>query len=302
MSESNLNTLLDFLARTAKEISKGDYRAAGEIFELTKSEIYPAGITELAEAFGMMLVMVEAREERLEQLIENLRRKKLMLEEASKSLRDANIGVLEVLGSAIAKRDHGTSDHNYRVTLYTLNIAREIGHPEAQMRSLIKGSFLHDVGKIGISDNILLKEGKLTEEEFNIMKYHVQHGSDIIDSYPWLSDCVDVVRYHHEKFDGSGYMLGLKGKDIPINARIFAVADVFDALTTVRPYKKAFSYDETIGIMRKDRGTHFDPEILDALCGMGDAIYQKVYMSDEYSMRNSLKTYIDALFGGEEGE
>jgi HD-GYP domain-containing protein (c-di-GMP phosphodiesterase class II) len=302
MSESNLNSLLDCLASVAKQVSKGDYRAAGEIFELTKSERYPAGITELAEAFGMMLVMVEAREARLEQLIENLRRKKLMLEEASKSLREANVGVLEVLGSAIAKRDHGTSEHNYRVTLYTLNIAEDIGHPKVQMRSLIKGSFLHDVGKIGISDNILLKEGKLTDDEFSIMKCHVQHGSDIISGYPWLSDCVDVVRHHHEKFDGSGYILGLKGKDIPINARIFTVADVFDALTSARPYKAAFSYDEAIGIMEKDRGSHFDPEILDVLCGMGDAIYQKVYLSDENSMRNSLKVYIDALFGEEEGE
>lgn len=294
--------MLDCLARAAKEVSKGDYRAASEIFELTKSERYPAGITELAEAFGMMIVMVEAREERLEQLIENLRRKKFMLEEASKSLREANIGVLEVLGSAIAKRDHGTSDHNYRVTLYTLNIAEAIGHAKAEMRGLVKGSFLHDVGKIGISDSILLKEGKLTDNEFNTMKYHVRHGSDIIGSYPWLSDCVDVVLYHHEKFDGSGYMLGLKDKDIPINARIFAVADVFDALTTARPYKNAFSYDEAIYIMKKDRGSHFDPEILDALCGMGDAIYKKVYLSDEDSMRNNLKVYIHTLFAEEEKE
>jgi HD-GYP domain-containing protein (c-di-GMP phosphodiesterase class II) len=302
MPENNLNTLLDCLARTAKEVSKGDYRAASEIFELTKSERYPSGITELAEAFGMMLVMVEAREERLEQLIENLRKKTLMLEEASKSLREANIGVLEVLGSAIAKRDHGTSEHNYRVTLYTLSIAEKIGHAGAQMRSLIKGSFLHDVGKIGISDNILLKEGKLTDDEFNIMKSHVQHGSDIIGSYPWLSDCVDVVHHHHEKYDGSGYMLGLKGKDIPINARIFTIADVFDALTSARPYKAAFSYDEAIGIMKKDRGSHFDPEIFDALCEMGDTIYQKVCLSDEGSMQNNLKVYINTLFGKEEGE
>ncbi|MBA4389879.1 MAG: hypothetical protein C0399_02955 [Syntrophus sp. (in: bacteria)] len=302
MSESNLNSLLDCLARAAKEVSKGDYRLASEIFELTKSERYPAGIVELAEAFGMMLVMVEAREERLEQLIENLKKKKLMLEEASKSLREANIGVLEALGSAITKRDHDTSGHNYRVTLYALNIAKEIGHTEAETRSLIKGSFLHDAGKIGISDNILLKDGKLTDDEFDIMKCHVQHGSDIIGSYPWLSDCIDVVLYHHEKFNGSGYMLGLKDKDIPINARIFTIADVFDALTSARPYKTAFSYDKAIDIMKKDRALHFDPEIFDVLYGMGDTIYQKVYLSDEESMRNSLKVYIDALFGEEEGK
>lgn len=300
MSEGNLNKLLNYLAIAAKEVSRGDYQSASAIFELTKSEKYPARIAELAEAFGMMLIMVEAREERLEQLIEDLKKKKLMIEEAAVALRDANLGVLEVLGNAIAKRDHDTSDHNYRVTLYTIMIAETIGRPEDEMRSLIKGSFLHDVGKIGISDNILLKKGKLSEEEFEIMKHHVQHGADIIAGYPWLSDCVDVVFHHHEKYDGTGYMLGLKGVDIPVNARIFAVADVFDALTSSRPYKTVLSYEHTISIMREGRGSHFDPEIIDTLCGLGDDIYRKVYFADESSLRASLKEYVNRFFGNEE--
>lgn len=299
--DNDLKKLLNYLAGAAREVSKGNYRAAGEIFELTKSGKYPAGITQLAEAFGMMLVMVEAREERLERLIEDLQGKKLMLEEASKTLREANIGVLEVLGNAIAKRDHDTSDHNYRVTFYTLNIALAIGHAAEHMKGLIKGSFLHDVGKIGISDNILHKKGPLTEDEYNIMKRHVQHGSDIVGSYPWLGDCVDVVFHHHEKYDGTGYVSGLKGKDIPVNARIFAVADVFDALTSVRPYKPAFSYDEAIEIMKKGRGSHFDPEIFDALCDIGKALYDKVSRLDVSSLRNDLKIQIDLLFK-KEGE
>ncbi len=296
MNEDNLKTLLTYLAATAKEISRGDYRAAGEIFELTKSGKYPPEIAELAEAFGMMLVMVETREERLERLIEDLRRKKRMLEDTSTALREANMGVLEVLGNAIAKRDHGTSAHNYRVTLYAINIATVIGRAEKDLKSLIKGSFLHDVGKIGIRDTILLKKGNLTAKEFEIMKRHVQHGSDIIAGYPWLSDCVDIVLHHHEKFDGTGYMSGLKEEEIPMNARIFAVADVFDALTSIRPYKPALSYDEAISIMKKGRGSHFDPEVLDSLCGIGDTLYHQVCLADESFLSNTLKEHIQALF------
>lgn len=300
MSESDLNRLLDHLARAAKEVAKGDYHAAGRIFELTKSEKYPVNIADLAEALGMMLVMVEAREERLEQLISDLQQKKFLLERASRILREANIGVLELLGSAIAKRDHDTSYHNYRVALYSINIARAIGHPDKAMRSLVKGSFLHDVGKIGISDNILLKKGKLTEKEFEVMKEHVRHGFEIVSSYPWLSDSVDVVLHHHEKYDGTGYPMGLEGKDIPLNARIFAVADVFDALTSVRPYKAKLPYDRTIDIMKNDSGSHFDPEIFDELRNLGETLYRDVFFADESALRSSLKGRIDEIFLDEE--
>lgn len=299
LAENDLGVLLDCLAKTAKEVALGDYRAAGEIFELTKAGKYPAGITDLAEAFGMMLVGVEARERRLEDLIEDLSRKKRMLEEASRALQKANIGVLEVLGSAIAKRDHGTSAHNYRVTFYAFKLGSITGHPEQDMRSLIKGAFLHDVGKIGISDAILLKEGSLTGHEFEIMKKHVRHGSEIIGAYPWLQDCLDVVLHHHEKFDGTGYIEGLKGHDIPKNARIFAVADVFDALTSARPYKRALTYEETIEIMRQASGSHFDPEIIAILCEIGEGLYSEIYQADEETLRNVLKIHLETLFDKE---
>jgi HD-GYP domain-containing protein (c-di-GMP phosphodiesterase class II) len=296
MAENGLARLLEYLAKAAKEVAGGDYRAAGEIFELSKIGIYPAEITDLAEAFGMMLVGVEAREHRLENLVEDLTRKKQMLEETSQALQQANLGVLEVLGSAIAKRDHGTSAHNYRVTYYAYKLGSHTRHPDHRMRSLIKGAFLHDVGKIGISDTILLKEGSLTGHEFEIMKNHVRHGSDIIGAYPWLQDCLDVVLHHHEKFDGSGYMSGLKERDIPINARIFAVADVFDALTSVRPYKRALTYEETIDIMTKGSGSHFDPDIINALHAIGEDVYREIYGADEGILRSLLKTDIEFLF------
>lgn len=296
---NDLKGLLEYLAKAAKEIAQGNYEGAGKLFELTKTGKYPADIADLAEAFGMMMVMVEAREERLETLIADLKAQKELLEEASKALKQANIGVLEVLGSAIAKRDHDTIAHNYRVTFYAYKLGQATGHPENYLRSLVKGAFLHDVGKIGISDRILLKEGRLTEREFQIMKGHVRHGSDIIGGYPWLSDCLDVVLHHHEKFDGTGYATGLKEYDIPINARIFAVADVFDALTSVRPYKRALSYDEAMDIMRKGRGTHFDPDMIDGLTMIGQDLYREIYGSDDERLREILNSHIAMLFKDE---
>ena len=119
------------------------------------------------------------------------------------------------------------------------------------IRILIKGAFLHDVGKIGIRDNILLKPGRLDEEEFEEMKRHVNHGLDIISKSAWLNEASAVVGSHHEKYEGNGYPAGLKGEAIPVLARIFAIADVFDALTSHRPYKKPLSYEETIDILMK---------------------------------------------------
>jgi HD-GYP domain-containing protein (c-di-GMP phosphodiesterase class II) len=171
--------------------------------------------------------------------------------------------MLEVLGNAIAKRDSDTSDHNYRVTTHSIYLGKALGLSKPDLCSLIKGAFLHDIGKIAISDTILLKPGKLTVPEFDVIKTHVTHGSDIIRSYPWLADAADVVFHHHEKYNGNGYPSGLKGEQIPLNARIFAIIDVFDALTSKRPYKEPIPFDTTLQIMAGDVGSHFDPEIFE---------------------------------------
>ena len=164
------------------------------------------------------------------------------------SLLDSNLETLEVLGRAIAKRDSDTDAHNYRVAIYAVRLAEAIGLDGQAIQSLIKGAFLHDVGKIGVRDNILLKPGRLDKDEFEIMKTHVRHGLDIVKRSAWLQDATDVVEYHHEKYSGQGYGEGLAGEDIPVAARIFAIADVFDALTSERPYKEPFSYEKTIAI------------------------------------------------------
>jgi HD-GYP domain-containing protein (c-di-GMP phosphodiesterase class II) len=160
----------------------------------------------------------------------------------SVKLLEANLDTLETLGNAIAQRDSDTNVHNYRVSIYASHIGEELNLPDQTMRTLIKGSFLHDAGEIGIPDEILLKNGKLDEKKFEIMKTHVEQGRDIIQRSEWLQDALEVVLSHHEKMAGKGYPGRLEGGSIPVTASIFAAADVFDALTSKHPYKEAFSF------------------------------------------------------------
>ncbi len=216
----------------------------------------------------------------------------------SAELSSANLGILKALGGAVAKRDSDTHAHNFRVTIYSICLAKKIGLNRKDLQALIKGAFLHDIGKIGISDSILLKPGKLSSEEFDAMKQHVRHGIDIITHHSWLNDAADVVRYHHEKFDGSGYTEGLRGNDIPKNARIFAIADVFDALTSDRPYKRAFSFEKSTEILIEETGNHFDPDIIKIFLEIARPLYEKISGNEDDEYLNSLldellKKYFD---------
>jgi HD-GYP domain-containing protein (c-di-GMP phosphodiesterase class II) len=193
----------------------------------------------------------------------------------SRNMQAANFETLALLGCVVAKRDSDTDEHNYRVTLYALHMGEALGLDADQMRALTKGAFLHDVGKIAIRDDILLKPGRLTREEFEIMKTHVRHGLDVIDRSTWLRDARDVVGGHHEKFDGEGYPAGLEGPGIPLTARVFTVADVFDALTSRRPYKAPLSCAEALGILVRGRGRHFDPEVVDLFATMAEGLHER---------------------------
>jgi HD-GYP domain-containing protein (c-di-GMP phosphodiesterase class II) len=144
-------------------------------------------------------------------------------------------------------------------------LARHLGIKEGDtLEGLEMGALLHDVGKIGVPDGILLKKGGLTEEEWDGVRRHPELGASLLQRIPFLSGAREIVESHHEKFDGSGYPKGLKGDQIPIGARIFAVADVFDALTTDRPYKAALSYRSAAGMIARERAAHFDPEVVEA--------------------------------------
>lgn len=218
------------------------------------------------------------------------------LADYSTHLLDANLETLSVLGSAIAKRDSDTDAHNYRVTLYSARIGEALGLSDAEMRILVKGSFLHDVGKLGIPDNILLKPAKLDQQEFTVMKTHVDKGTDIVQPSTWLREGIQVVGYHHEKYAGGGYPRGIKGEEIPITARIFAVSDVFDALTSHRPYKKPFSFEETMSILRQDSGTHFDPKVIDAFGAVARELYDRYAGHEGADLKDELNAVVTRYY------
>jgi putative nucleotidyltransferase with HDIG domain len=206
-------------------------------------------------------------------------------------LLDSQLETLKVLGSAIATRDSDTDAHNYRVTIYSVRLAEAAGLDQKNIRTLIKGAFLHDVGKIGITDNILHKPGNLTDSEYDIMKSHVTQGLNIIERSEWLKDAAEIVGCHHEKVDGYGYFKGLSGEKIPVTARIFSIADVFDALSSRRPYKEPFAFDETMKIIRESSGSHFDP----GLIGTFNTIARSLF--DDFAGRdgNELKDEVDKI-------
>ncbi len=214
----------------------------------------------------------------------------------SRDLLKGNVELMEVLGSAIAKRDSDTSVHNYRVSIYAVKLAEAAGLATEAIRDLIGGAFLHDVGKIGISDAILLKPGRLDEHEFALMKTHVAMGVDIIQKSNWLQRARDVVEFHHEKFDGNGYLKGLKGEDIPLTARIFAIVDVFDALTSKRPYKEAFPFNEAMAIVRGQAGSHFDPRLVAIFDGMIEPLFNHVSESPDQDVEQMLRATIERYF------
>jgi HD-GYP domain-containing protein (c-di-GMP phosphodiesterase class II) len=218
------------------------------------------------------------------------------LADYSTNLLDANLETLAVLGSAIAKRDADTDAHNYRVSLYAARLGEKIGLGADAMRGLIKGSFIHDVGKIGIPDAILLKPGRLDEEEYRVMQTHVGLGVDIVQRASWLRDSVPVVAGHHEKFGGGGYPRGDAAEDIPLTARIFAIADVFDALTSERPYKTPLTLDETMKILEQGRGVHFDPKLLDVFAVIAPGLHAKYAGREGHEIRQDLVAVVDRYF------
>jgi putative nucleotidyltransferase with HDIG domain len=172
---------------------------------------------------------------------------------------------LSALMSALDARDRETEGHSTRVSRLTCLLAEEIGLSSQQLKAIERGALLHDIGKIGISDRVLHKPGKLNDDEWKVMQIHPDIGARIVEGIPFLQESLSIIRYHHERWDGSGYPSGLKGEEIPIQARIFAVADVFDALTSRRSYRSKSSADEAIQYIKQQSGKLFDPMIVEAL-------------------------------------
>lgn len=174
--------------------------------------------------------------------------------------------ILGALTAALEARNVETRGHSERVVTYSLRLGRELGLDESELKALELGALLHDIGKIGVEDRILLKPAGLTTDEWVEMRRHTEKGAQIIEGIPALRPALPVITQHHERWDGSGYPSGLAGEQIDIKARIFSVADAVDAITSDRPYDKARSFEEACRELRLGAGTQFDPIVVEAFC------------------------------------
>ena len=203
----------------------------------------------------------------------HLRRENAILDERvrerTRELHETRLEIIHRLGRAAEFRDNETGLHIIRMSRYSQVLGLLAGSDEGEADLLLHASPMHDIGKIGIPDRILLKPGKLEPDEWEIMQTHARIGAELLDGHPapLLRMARDIALSHHEKWDGSGYPNGLKGEDIPLVGRIVAVADVFDALTSARPYKSAWPVDKALAYMGEQRGRHFDPLLVDLFLG-----------------------------------
>jgi len=186
------------------------------------------------------------------------------IEAALKLVERSYEDTLEALGAAIDLRDAATEGHSRRVCRFALEIAKAMGLSEGQHKTIAMGAYLHDIGKLALPDGILLKPGPLTAQERLFMQQHVQTGYDLVKQIPFLADAAELIRTHHERYDGSGYLRGLKTEQIPIGARIFAVADSLDAITSDRPYRSALPFEDGFKVIRTESGRLYDPQVTEA--------------------------------------
>jgi response regulator RpfG family c-di-GMP phosphodiesterase len=220
----------------------------------------------------------------LEQEVENYRHHlEEIVAEQTQQLREALHQIersydhtLEVLGAAIDLRDSPTAGHSRRVFLYSIEIAKAMGGMEKQMRNIAMGAWLHDIGKLAISDTILLKPGPLTEEEREIMQHHVRIGYDLVRGIPFLTDAAEIIFAHHERCDGSGYPRGLKEAEIPMGARIFGVADTFDAMTSDRPYRRALPFKVSREVIERGAGKLYDQQVANIFLKISDETWEAI--------------------------
>jgi HD-GYP domain-containing protein (c-di-GMP phosphodiesterase class II) len=241
---------LQILTRSGRALARGDFSQRVHLRSRTE-------IGELAETFNTM-------SQDLEHFVEDLKR-------AADENRALFLGSIQMLAGAVDEKDPYTRGHSDRVTRYSLLIGKELNLPAAFMETLQISAQLHDVGKIGIEDQILKKPGALTAEEFEVMKTHTTKGANILRPVTQLAEMLPGIELHHEALDGRGYPYGLTGDQIPLLARVIAVADTFDALTTNRPYQHAHTPEEALKIIQNLAGKRLDPEPVAALM----AVYKR---------------------------
>ncbi|MGB9641565.1 MAG: GAF domain-containing protein, partial [Anaerolineales bacterium] len=237
-------------------ISKGQLKGVLEVF--SRGRIFPDDdwMNFLETLAGQLVIAIDNT-----RLFEDLQRSNMELSQAY----DATI---EGWSRALDMRDKETEGHTRRVTEMVLRLAELYGVPSQDLISIRRGAILHDIGKMAIPDRILLKPGALTEEEWKIMRKHPQYAYEMLSPITYLNNALDIPFCHHEKWDGTGYPRGLAGEQIPLAARLFAIVDVYDALTSDRPYRKAWTKDDALDFIRQQSGKHFDPQLVELFLKM----------------------------------
>ena len=245
-----------------------------------------------------LIVAKQRYENHLEELVEH---RTAELDRALDSLEEAYRATLKALTTALETRDQETHGHSERVVSYSLRLGREYGLNREQMKALEFGSLLHDIGKIGVPDSILRKPAKLTEEEWVLMREHPLHGQQILRGIEFLQGAARVVAQHHEQWDGSGYPLGLQEEEIDLNARIFAVADAFDAITSDRVYRKGKSYEAAAKELDDWAGRQFDPKVVAAFHRVAKEDWEELHRQsllpkdEKFNLRRMVQTWDSQL-------
>lgn len=250
-------------------MSKGAYDYVAKPFKLNEVALVAS------KAIEKRRLILENKEYQRE-LEKKVEERTVELRKALEELDRTYKFTLSALVTALDTRDTETQGHSIRVVKYTLQLAKLMGiHDEMRLKALEYGALLHDIGKIGIPDAILRKAGELTPEEWAIMKTHPVIGYEILHKIKFLEESSQIVLYHHEKFNGHGYPEGLKGNQIPLGSRIFAVADAYDAMTSIRPYRHPIPIEGVSGELKKISGSQFDPEVVDAFLSVDTDFWKK---------------------------
>jgi response regulator RpfG family c-di-GMP phosphodiesterase len=246
--------------------------AADYLLKPLRFEAIVAGI-EQALRMKRLEIELEAHRHNLEQMVAQRTRQ---LQAAMRRIEMTYDETLAALGAALDLRDAETAGHSQRVSRYCLEIAKAVGCSSEQLKQIGRGAYLHDIGKIGIPDAILLKKGKLTAEETRVMQEHARIGYDMVCRIAFLAGAAEIVLTHQERYDGTGYPQGLMGEDIPLGARIFAVADTLDAMTSDRPYRRALPFAAAKAEIIRESGRQFDPKIVEAFLSIPEQVWENI--------------------------
>lgn len=233
------------------------------------------GYCEKSDKFDQLLLLIESGIKAISQM-NTIKEINEELKDTYDKLERAYMESIQTLRYTVEAKDTYTRGHSDRVSEFSVLIGKHLGLPDTDLRTLQIGGLFHDIGKIGVPDSILLKEGKLTDDEYSEIKNHPTIGAHILSSATIFKDIIPIVKHHHEKFDGNGYPGKLKGDDIPYFARIAAVADTFDAMTSKRTYRDALPLEVVISEIERCKGTQFDPEIADVFLDILNNHYDEV--------------------------